>query len=72
MQNKETLYTKLVRYLIDEGAFDRRSPLLTDKLTLKVRDPVNEGVQAFLEDITEQLLQKMTPSDTLTMAKYLV
>ena len=51
MCSKETLYKNFVRYLISEGAFHRKSSLLTSKITLKVRDPSSEGLQFFFEDV---------------------
>lgn len=43
--NKETLYKNFVSFLIREGAFNRKSALLTDKITLQVRSPIFDGVQ---------------------------
>ena len=45
LSNKESLYTSFVRFLLREGALSRSSHLLKEKITLKVRDPVNQGVQ---------------------------
>ena len=57
--NKETLYKNFVRFLVREGAFNRKSSLLTDKITLHVRNPAQDGVQSFFEDVMVQLLKKM-------------
>ena len=56
-----------------EGAFDRKSPLLVDKITLMVRDPCSDGgVQHFFEDVMVQLLERMKGTDLRTLAAYLV
>ena len=71
--SRETLFNKFTRFLAREGVLHEGSSLFQDKSLFSVaRDPVEDGVLQFYEDVAAGLIRRLSEADLKKLASYLV